>query len=63
VERIGRILIQSPGAPCNDDEYENDSDLWKIEHRIFRDGDHRSIFSEGVSAPHAICLAALRAVE
>lgn len=61
VERTGlQIEIQSPGAPCNGDEYENDSDNWRVECRL--KSSDRSSFAEATTAPLAICLAALKAV-
>lgn len=60
VEKLKYFDIQAPGAPCNGDEYENTSSNWRIELKVLDCA--YSIYSEGETAPHAICLAALRSV-
>lgn len=62
VEKLPLLIeLQSPGAPCNDNEYENNSNEWKAEARATIHD--RSVFARAATAPHVICLAALKVIE
>lgn len=63
VEKLKYFEIQAPNAPCNGGEYANHSTDWAVELGLAPDGAEESVFARGISAPHAICLASLKAVE
>ena len=63
VEKLKYFMVLAPGASCNGSESPNRADTWVVELGLMPDGEGRSVFAEGVSAPHAICLAALKAMD